>query len=406
MNRNTLLLPSRSGLARVATPFDTAHELVDLSTLGFAYPFEGGARGTNTLADVLTQTADGRDLNEIWAEFQATLNIHNARRQRLVDFLTFDVAQPIEDVPQISGEDFEEASEFGVPKGIRGGAYFSLGYDFKWYDLAVRYTWMYLSEATTGQVEALHNSALEADNRLVFTKVMKAVFNNVNRTATIRQQAINVYPFYNNDGTVPPTYGNNTHLSTHNHYLTSGAATVDGGDLDEMETHLVHHGYGKQNGSQLFLLVNRAQLATIKTFRISSGSSNDFIPAVGQAPFLLPANTGGISGGQPPSSLNGMPVAGAYGPWLVIEDDYVPAGYMLGFATGGEQAATNPVGLRQHANTALRGLLQIGGKSDGDYPLIDSFYQRGFGTGVRHRGAGVVMQVTVAGSYTIPTAYA
>lgn len=407
MNRsNTLLLPARSSLARdMAVAFGADHELVTMESLGLLFPHEGSARGFNTLGDVLTQTVDGRDLNDIWGEFQATLALHNANRQRLMDFLTFDVTSPIEDVPQISGEDFEEASEFGVPKGIRGGEYFSLGYDFKWYDLAVRYTWMYLSEATAGQVESLHNMALEADNRLIFNKVLKAIFNNVNRTATIRGQAVNVYPFYNNDGTTPPSYGPNTFASTHNHYLFSGAATVDSGDLDEMETHVTHHGYGKQQGSQLFLLVNRQEMTTIRSFRIADGDSYDFISSPGQAPFLLPANTGGVANGLPPSQVQGMPVAGVYGPWIIMENDYIPAGYMVGFATGGEQAATNPVGLRQHANSGLRGLLQIGGKSDGDYPLVDSFYQRGFGTGVRHRGAGVVMRIDAA-AYAIPAAYA
>ena len=405
-SNNTLLLPARSSLARqMGSAFGIEHELVDLADLGMVFPFEGADRGYNTLGDVLTQTVDGRDLNDIWAEFAETIRLHNSNRQRLIDFLTFDVASPVEDVPQISGGDFEEASEFGVPVGIRGGDYFSLGYDFKWYDLAVRYTWMYLSEATSGQVESLHNMALEADNRLIFDKVLKAIFNNVNRTATIRGQAVNVYPFYNNDGTTPPDYGPNTFLSTHNHYVGSGAGTVDGGDFDAMETLITEHGYGKQNGSQLFMLVNKAQLATIRTFRIATGSSYDFIPSPNQAPFLLPTNTGGIANGQPPSQIAGMPVAGSYGPWLVIESDYIPAGYMVGFATGGEQNASNPVGLRQHAQPGLRGMLQIGGKSNGDYPLIDSFYQRGFGTGVRHRGAGAVMKI-VNGSYTIPTKYA
>jgi hypothetical protein len=40
-----------------------------------------------------------------------------------------------------------------------------------------------------------------------------------------------------------------------------------------------------------------------------------------------------------------------------------------------------------------------------DYPLIDSFYQRGFGTGVRQRGGGVVMQIKASGVYDIPTPY-
>lgn len=403
-----LLLPSRSGFARadlLAPSFDEFdHELVDISSLGFEFPLEGSARGYNTLGDVLTQTVDGRDLNDIWREFSATLLLNNKRRQILIDLLTFDVSAPIEDVPQLATSDFEEASEFGVPKGIRGGDFFSLGYDFKWYDLAVRYTWMYLSEASAAQVESLHNMALEADNRLIFTKVMKAIFSNVNRTATIRGTAVNVYPFYNNDGTTPPDYNSTTFLSTHTHYLTSGSLTVDGGDLDEMETTLVEHGYGRLQGSRLLLLVNRTQLAIIRNFRIATGSSYDFIPAAGQPPFLLPANTGGVVGAVP-SSIQGLPVAGSYGNWIVIESEFIPAGYMLGFATGGEQQASNPVGFRQHANTGLRGMRQVKGP-DPDYPLIDSYYQRGFGTGVRHRGAGVVMQLKVAAGYVIPTQYA
>lgn len=61
----------------------------------------------------------------------------------------------------------------------------------------------------------------------------------------------------------------------------------------------------------------------------------------------------------------------------------------------------NPVGFRQHANPAYQGLRHIPGH--GPYPLQDSFYARGFGTGTRHRGAAVVMQVTTNANYTPPT---
>lgn len=366
------------------------------------------ARGTNTEGDVLTQTIDGRDLNEVWNEFQAALQAWNAGRSALVSALTFNVAAPIEDVPQLAMDDFEEASEFGEPKGIRGGGFFSLGYDFKWYDIAARFTWKFLAEATAAQVEAVGNQVLEADNRLVFNKVLKAVFNNVNRTADIRNTAVNVYPFYNADGTVPPDYKNYTFLGTHTHYLTSGAAVVDSGDLNDMETHLVHHGYGRQNGSTMILLANRTEIATIRTFRVAAGDSYDFIAGAGQPPWLLPTVTGGVvqpQGGGVPTTVNGLTVVGQYGPWAIVEEDYIPAGYLFGFATGGENSATNPVGIREHQNAALRGLRLVKGRTP-DYPLIDSFYNRGFGTGIRHRGAGVMMQITANAAYAIPAAYA
>lgn len=405
---NRLVLPAGVSGASRYPGYDLdgiEREVVNLQALGILPGIGGGmARGTNTVGDVLTQTADGRSLDDIWDEFQLTVQIQNDARSAIVNLLTFDVNEPIEDVPQGASDDFEEASEFGVPKGIRGGSYFSLGYDFKWYDLAVRYTWQFLAEAKASQVEALNNQAIEADNRLLFMKVMRALFNNVNRVADIRGQAINVYALYNNDGTTPPNFKNNTFASTHNHYVTSGAATIDGGDLDQLETLITEHGYGAANGSTLVLMVNRAQSATIKTFRVATGSSNDFIPAVGGTPFLLPVNTGGIANGQAPATYKGLNVLGTYGNWTILEDDYVPAGYIAGFATGGEMQANNPVGLRQHAVSSLRGLRLIKG-NDNDYPLIDSYYQRGFGTGIRQRGAAAVMQITAAGAYTIPAAY-
>ena len=364
-------------------------------------------RGTNTEGDVITQTVDGRDLNEMWRELQDTIAAWNAGRTALVNALTFAVTQPIEDVPQGFTTDFEEASEFGEPKGTRGGAYFSMAYDFKWYDVAARFTWKYLAEATAAQVESVHTSILEADNRLVFNLVMKAIFNNVNRTADIRSQSYNVYPFYNADGTVPPQYANNTFTGSENHYLVSGGATVDSGDLDAMDTKLSLKGYGRRQGSQMILLVNRQEMAVIRTFRVATGSAYDFVAAAGGAPWLLPTNTGGVvfpQGSAVPSVVAGLEVSGAYGPWLVVENDYIPAGYMLGFSTGGSQNASNPVGLREHQNAALRGLRLVKGRTP-DYPLIDSFYNRGIGTGVRHRGAGVVMQIKASGTYDIPAAY-
>lgn len=372
----------------------------DLSS--FSLPEYSGARGFNTAGDVLTQTLDGRPLDALFREFQASLGFWNAKRQLIVDLLTFPVTSPIEDVPQGVTEDFEEASEFGVPKGISGFNYFSLGYDFKFYDLAIRYTWKFLLDATAAQVENMNAMALEADNRLVFQKVLRAVFNNVNRTTNIRGQNYNVYPFYNNDGTTPPTYKNNTFASTHNHYITSGTVAIQSADMDEIEEHLVHHGYGSQNGSQLVFMVNRTEGNVIRQFRVATGASYDFIPAQGAPAFLMPGM--GIEGGRPASTFRGLSVIGSYGPWMIIQEDYIPSGYVMAFATGGEQQATNPVGFRQHTNSSAQGLQLVKGANP-DYPLIDSFYRRGFGTGVRHRGAGVVMQITTNGTYAIPTAY-
>jgi hypothetical protein len=382
--------------------------------LGVVLGIAGGDRGYNTEGDVVTQTVDGVDLNTIWNEFRATIDLRNRERNALVDFLTFGVTNPVETVPQFgSGEDFEEASEFGEPKSMKPpSGYFQMGFGFKWYDTASRFTWKYLAEATAAQVEAVHQNILEADNRLVFMQVMRALFRNTNQTTNINNQAYNVYAFYNNDGTVPPPYKTTTFDGTHNHYLTSGAANLstDGTDIDDIVNHLEHHGYTRSNGAEQVIMVNKAEGDIIRQYRsIANGGTAkyDFVPATNQPSFLLPENfrTNDTTGARPSGSLRGMTVIGSYGDAFIVQEDYIPAKYVVGFATGGPESVTNPIGIREHQNPALRGLRIVKGREP-DYPLQDAFYQRGMGTGIRHRGAGVVMQVTANPAYAIPALYA
>jgi hypothetical protein len=375
-----------------------------------AVPSGASPAGYNTEGDIITQTIDGVDLNSIWTTFQQTLEIRNRTRQTLINFLTYSVQNPVETVPQFGeGGDFEEASEFGVPKGMRTEAsYFQMGFPFKWFDTGARYTWKFLADATAAQVNSVHQQILEADSRLVFGDVMKTLFRSTNRTADIKGNAYTVYSFYNADGTVPPSYKSNTFSGSHNHYLTSGAANVDSADLDEMQDHLTHHGYMRSNGADLVLMVNKAEADVIRNFRsIANGGTAlyDFIPAAGQPSFLLPTDVR-VAEGQtrPPAQLRGLTVIGAYGEFTIVQEDYIPPKYMVAFATGGQESLTNPIGIREHQNPALRGLRLVKARSN-DYPLQDSYYQRGFGTGIRQRGAGLVMQVTANASYAAPAQY-
>lgn len=365
----------------------------------------GAAGGYNQAGDILTQTTDGVDLNSLWTEFQKSIAVMNEQRSLIVSLLTFSVTKNIEQVKQISSTDFEEASEYGEPRGARPTSdYQNLGYDFKWYDLAARFTWKFLADAPASQVEAINAMALEADNRKVFTKVMEALYSNVNRSASINGLDVNVYALYNADGTVPPTYKTNTFDGTHTHYLTSGAATVVSADVDDMYEHLRHHGYDAEHGVSHILLVNTAEAKIIRTWRVATGAQWDFIPSTGQPAELVDRDVVLFNGSQPAATFGGLTVTGKYGPILVLEDDLFPVKYMALIGTGGPDNLMNPVGIREHENQSLRGLRLVKGPVP-DYPLIDSFYQRGFGTGIRQRGGSVVMQVTTNVSYTPPASY-
>lgn len=405
--------------AHLATRPKRGMELVDLRSLGILPAGIGAANrlGTHVAADVVTQTADGTDLNSVWSDFMNLLDLVNGQRQALINFLTFSVTQPTELVTQPGqGVDFEEASEFGEPVGSRiQPAYFNLGYTFKWYDLAARYTWQYLADATDAMVNSVANASVEAYYRKLMTEVLRTVFNPTNLTATIRGNAYNVFKFYNNDGTVPPSYKNNTFLGTHTHYKNSGTNDVlEAQDLDTMVIDdFASHGYDQLNGYRLVVMVNSVIGNQIRNFRSAVNTAQavggnygryDFIPAQGQPGQIIPATTQVIGASQPANTLNGLNVIGSYGPLIVVQDDWLPTTHLFAFATGGEDNLNNPIGLRQHANANLRGLRLVKGRN-ADYPLIDSFWAAGFGTGVRQRGGGIVMALTAA-AYAPPAIYA
>ncbi|MET0416543.1 MAG: hypothetical protein ABW022_11040 [Actinoplanes sp.] len=421
MNRisNKLWTPDLVVPTKFATTPKRGMELVDMRALGIVQSIFGAANrlGTHVAADVVTQTADGTDLNSVWRDFMALLNEVNGSRQALINFLIWPVTNPTDTVTQPGqGVDFEEATEFGEPVGSRiQPTYFQMGYGFKWYDLASRYTWQYLADATDEMVNSVANAAVEAYYRKLMFEVLKTAFNPTNLTATIRGNAYNVYKFYNADGTIPPTYKNNVFNGSHTHFKTSGTNSVlEAQDLDTLVIDdFASHGYTQADGYRLVVMANTALGNQIRNFRSAVNTNQavggnygryDFIPAQGQPGQIIPATTQVIGASQPANTLNGLSVIGSYGPLLIVVEDWMPTDYAFAFATGGSESLQNPIGLREHAQTGLRGLRLVKGRN-ADYPLIDSFWAAGFGTGVRQRGAGIVVQLT-SSAYSAPAVYA
>ncbi|MGU3502593.1 hypothetical protein [Mycobacterium sp. C31M] len=107
-----------------------------------------------------------------------------------------------------------------------------------------------------------------------------------------------------------------------------------------------------------------------------------------------------VEGATPPPEYAGQPVVGSYGGALLVESSFIPQGFVIIAATGGANSNDNPVGFREHQNSAYHGLRVIPGV--GPYPIQEHFYTRAFGTGVRHRGAAVAIQITNNANYTAP----
>jgi len=361
------------------------------------------ARGYNASADVLRNLADGTPLNTIWDEFLETIRIQNEKRSTLGDLFTFGVTRRSDTVLQSpsSSSDFEPASEYGVPQGIRAEtALLPMGYTFRWFDLAKRMTWQYLADADAQQVQAVHASVLEADNRKTFTAIMGRLFNNVNGT---NEDGTPVYSLWNgSDGQAPPEYnGSGPFPAAHNHYLTTGSATLTPTSVEGLIETVRHHGYGDGDGQTIVVVANPLEADRIAAWRVATGAGFDFIPSTAAPAYLTDQI---LVGDRPSSTFQGMPVTGSYGRALIVESTLMPFGYVACLATGGSNSDRNPIGFREHATASLQGLKLIGGNNN-EYPLIDSHYVRGFGVGVRHRGAAAVLQVKASGSYTVPTAF-
>lgn len=375
------------------------------------------AKGIAASGDILTRTRDGQDLNAIWNGFRDILDAFNAARQPLIDLLSFSVSDVIEDIVEAGTERFEEATEFGLPKSIRPAPVVAQrAFPFKWYDMRQSYTFQFLAGngntagATSNQIDAVLQMAMEADNRLQFEQVMKALFNSANRSTTITNTAYSVTALYNADGMYIPDYnGVAFNRNTHTHYVNSGAAALDSTDLDQLALLVTEHGYDRANGYTTVIMANATETAVIKTFRRGVTNNNtqvavyDFIPATGTG-FLLPVGWEVAGGSQPGNTFAGMNVVGSYGPYLIVENGNIPSGYLVAAASLGRSTNLNIIGLREHPDASLRGLVIKPG-NNANYPIIDSTFIRGLGAAVARRGGAAVMSVG-AGAYSVPAQYA
>lgn len=354
---------------------------------------------------IITNLTDGTAMDVLWGELQASTDLRNRRRTALEALLSTPVTVAAEALPTgLAGDLFERASEYGEPVGARFQPdLITLGYPFEWYDVAERYTFRFLADATAEQVRAVHNAVLEGDVRLVYGQVMAALFQNTQR---VSPEGNIVYSLWAGAaGDSPPSYLNNTFATGHNHYLTTGGV-LEGVDLELAIRHVTHHGYGTTPGSRLLVLANEQEADIIRSFRAgqvaADGSKSrwDFIPGAAAPAFLSPAQ---IIGDQAPSVYENLPLIGSLGPAYIVEESNVPPGYLLIASTGGSDSGLNAVALRSHSRPELRGLKLVGGTNPA-YPIADAIYGHGLGCGVRARSAAAVLQVT-AGAYVPPAQF-
>jgi len=385
------------------------------------------AQGYSASGDILTRTRDGQDLNQLWGAYTSALAEFNATRQPLIDLLSFTTTGVIEEIVQPGTERMERATEFGIPKSVRPGLTpTARAYPFEWYDTRNGYTFQFLAGgpghtngASQAQLDAVLNMVMEADNVLQYELVMKALFNNANRTTLVDGVQYNVTALYNGDGMyIPPYRGTTFNPATHTHYTFSGQASqtaFDPQDHIDLARLVEEHGYTRSAGYNIVFLMNPTDANNgirrfVRNTAIDLGAAvdpvslYDFIPTASQnlVMMLPPGYT--LTGGLPPQTFAGLDVAGSWGEYLVVVDAQIPAGYMIAVAMRGTGVQSNVVGIREHSNPSMRGLVLVPGNRQ-QYPLIDSYFIRGLGSAIGPRGAAAVMKLDPA-AYSVPAAFA
>jgi hypothetical protein len=366
------------------------------------FGFEGGI---GTEGDVLVNaTADGVSLDVLWREVADALAIWNRERSAIAQLLSRATVNAGEAIPQSASDDsFQIASEFGEPEGTRvPGTALLLGNTLDDFDKATRFSWTFLRDSTSEQVRATLNHILSMDNKLTNGLILNRLFSPAEE---LNREGLTAFGLWTGtDDLKPPPFLGKTFQASHSHYLVSGGAKIDSGDLETAITHVQEHGYGIDANSQLFCFVNPAEADEISMFKSSQENNNDaiarhdFIPSA-SSPAYLTAET--IVGQVAPASVNGLKLDGSYGPLWIHRSAYIPAGYFAVVASGGANHDTNPISFRQHVNPAYQNLRTIPGPVPA-YPIQESFFARACGVGTRHRGAGVVTQIKEAGNYVVP----
>jgi len=318
-------------------------------------------------------TSDFVDPNELWRDYQDSLEDYNATSHGLVDLLTFRTTDKTFSVLQGAYE-FEDYADYTLPDS-QDLSYLELSVGIKDFDLRYAFTWARILESTQAELDGRHAAALQADTRLILKQVIRSALTKEGLTLG----GVTSPAFYNADGTVPPPVKNTTFTGSHNHYLASTGATLAAGDLDRIQDDLTHHGFE----TDLVLMVNTAQRRTVTGF-------TGFVPSAQTVHDIKYVN------------LIGDPYFGSYDRLAILVEDWIPANYLFAFsAQGGAQSAQNPIAFRESVNPSARGLILQRGTNP-EYPLADSFYYRKFGVGVRQRGNGVALQITGGGTYTSP----
>jgi hypothetical protein len=318
-------------------------------------------------------TIDGVDYNEVWYGLLPVIDRYNERdRTDIETILANRNDERLKKYVLKSSNGFKKLGEVEHPdrQKVEWGKMVKMTTK---YGSAYGYDLDFLKDATADDIKRTQADILEQDREMIKSLLLETCL--TNSTNGFYNAAFDTLEGIS----APPSYGQNTFLSTHTHYITAGATTLSFNNCTTIRNHIEEHGapstlVGFINGEDSGNIVN-AMAPTTSTVYVSNPLTDSVITTG------LIGNFGGIN-------------------W--VRTALMPAGYVLVVGTNPGVDNQKPVTIIHPTNASFRGLKLIEGNLP-TFPLINSYFLHWATAKVVHRGNGVACQLTANASYTDPT---
>lgn len=294
---------------------------------------------------------------------------------------------------------------------------FEVGYPIHAFGTRAMFTPEFLLRATVRDVNNQTVIALMQDYETLFRHVLAGIFDNQNypflddKVLGQNLGTFEVKRLLNADsipGVIRYDDGSTVPLGAINHYKVSGTTQFTNGTFQMAHDALVQVGMD----SDIVYFISKNNEAEVRLL-------SDFVPfdppatdGPGRDPRIIdPQPQGpGIPGDLPPSrsivrsprSIGRMRSVDANSGEVIILP-WMPTNYLFAM----DRSADKPVVIRESDIAALRGfnLVSADGMTPaigGDKLIVNKYWQRVFGVGVRNRANGVLVQITQNATYTAP----
>ena len=310
---------------------------------------------------------DDVDTRMLYKEFQEGVQVYNEVEWGLMSQFTKNTTKETVRVWQRNME-FVTASE-GYLEDWQKMRAMEISIPLQEFELGFAFTKKAIQDSTADELRETQGEALAADQRLMARRFMF-------RALTPGAGALSLGWWDGNMAAAgmraPPNWKGNTFGVAHNHFIPSGAANIALSDFSALKRDIRQHGY---SGS-LYLFMNNQEVEACENLAgwTTAMTANSIVETV---------------------STKGFDVIKQFQGFTLIQDDWIPAGYLLAI-----ESRVKPITFREPVNAKARGLKLWQGPYS-DYPLMESYYSRRFDMAVVHRGAGGVRQIT-AGAWVTP----